>query len=80
MKTLKYFLLAMVAFMAVSCSDDVFTPRDGEDDDDPVVIGGGNGTGQPGGGSGGSGGSGGGGGRMSQNQKNKPQSTVRVEL
>ena len=68
-------MLAMFAFLAVSCSDDTFTPRDGEDDDPPIVIGGG-GTG---GGSGGSGGSGGGG-RISKNKKSLSHSTVRVEI
>jgi hypothetical protein len=78
MKAIKYFLLAMVAFLAVSCADEMYTPRDGggEDDDPPIIIGGG-GTG----GSGGSGGSGGGGsGRLSGEQKNQQDSVIHVTL
>lgn len=45
MKAIKYFVLAVFAFMAISCADEAFTPRNGEDDDDPIVIGGGGGGG-----------------------------------
>lgn len=78
MKAIKYFLFAMVAVLAISCSEEPIL-RDGgdDDDDDPIVIGGGGGTGQPGGGPGGSGNSGG---RMSSQKQMPKDSVFRVKL
>jgi hypothetical protein len=40
MKTLRYFLLAMIAVVAISCTEEQIKTHS-EDDDDPIVVGGG---------------------------------------
>ena len=49
MKFLKYLMILLISFTAVSCVEEMVTPRDGGDDDDPIIEGG---TGGSGGGSG----------------------------
>lgn len=57
MKALKYLMVVLFAFTAISCVDDAVTPRGGDEDDDPIIAGGTGGSGQGGGSGSGNGGS-----------------------